>query len=220
MIGNEDIVGISSSSRVFIQPVDDHDLEEMQSEKETLTRLAGTEEWCILPVKIRDWNQELTPWKGAPVWGKEGFGDGASETLDQILHEIMPKFDQKYPCPDRKYYIGGYSLAGLFALWAAYQTDRFSGTAAVSPSVWYPGWLSYAGEHKPLVRNIYLSLGDKEEKTRNKVMATVGDAIRKQQKLLSDSGTACILEWNPGNHFKDNGIRMAKGFAWLLKHEP
>lgn len=33
---------------------------------------------------------------------------------------------------DRTYIIGGYSLAGLFALWAAYQTDVFCAVAAAS----------------------------------------------------------------------------------------
>jgi predicted alpha/beta superfamily hydrolase len=219
MLKENSIIGNCNSEQVFVQPVDDHDLEEMEFETKTLKELTGSEDWCILPVRIRDWNRELTPWESGPIWGKEGFGDGASETLDHILHEIIPEFDQEHPCPGRKYFIGGYSLAGLSALWAVYQTDRFSGAAAVSPSVWYPGWISYAKEHKALARHIYLSLGDKEEKTRNKVMATVGDAIRKQQKLLADSGKDCVLEWNPGNHFKENGIRMAKGFAWLLKHE-
>ena len=112
--------------------------------------------------------------------------------------------------------LGGYSLAGLFALWASYQTDRFEGIVAASPSVWFPKWIEYATINKPLAKSIYLSLGDKEEKTKNPVMAQVGNAIRKQEELLKGQVEKTILEWNPGNHFVDSEKRMAKGFAWVM----
>ena len=60
-------------------------------------------------------------------------------------------------------------------------------------------------------------LYDREEKTRNPVMATVGDNIRKAHELLKAQGVNTVLEWNPGNHFKDPDIRMAKGFEWVIK---
>lgn len=213
------VFGNPDSVHVFIQPVDDHDLEELQNEMETLKKESGSDDWCILTVKVNDWNRELTPWKAEPVWGKAGFGDGAPETLKHIMEKIIPELDRLHPCKARRYFIGGYSLAGLFALWAAYQTDRFVGAAAVSPSVWYPGWIDYAKRHRPLAPSIYLSLGDREEKTRNKVMATVGDAIREQEQILENGGVKTVLEWNRGNHFADNGMRMGKGFAWLLKEQ-
>ena len=76
-------------------------------------------------------------------------------------------------CADRSktYYAGGYSMAGLFSLWAAYQTDAFAGVAAASPSIWFPDFLQYMKEHDIRTESVYLSLGDREEKTRNPVMA-------------------------------------------------
>ena len=38
----------------------------------------------------------------------------------------------------------------------------FRGVAAASPSVWYSGWMDYAGQRKPKAGRIYLSLGDAE----------------------------------------------------------
>ena len=111
--------------------------------------------------------------------------------------------------------LGGYSLAALFALWAGYESTRFSGIAAASPSVWFPGWLDYAKARKPRAERIYLSLGDAEPKTRNRVMATVGDCIREMDALLA--GHPHTLEWNPGNHFKDADLRTAKAFLWCLE---
>ena len=112
--------------------------------------------------------------------------------------------------------LGGYSLAGFFALWSAYQTKLFGGIAAVSPSVWYPQWMEYAEKNRPLATSVYLSLGDKEEKTKNPIMAQVGNCIRKQKELLTAQGVNTILEWNPGNHFQHSDERTAKGFAWII----
>lgn len=80
----------------------------------------------------------------------------------------------------QKLILGGYSLAGLFALWSAYQTDLFSGIVAASPSVWYPDWMEYAQANQVKTSALYLSLGDREERTRNLIMSAVGDNIRKQ----------------------------------------
>lgn len=213
-----EIFGNVSSRNVFLQPVDDHDLEEMKNEVKTLRSVTGSDDWCILTVKINDWNSELTPWQSGPVFGKEGFGSGAPDTLRYMKEKAIPDFARSHPGDGRRWLIGGYSLAGLFALWTVYQTDFFAGAAGVSPSVWYPEWIPYANSHKPLAHSVYLSLGDREEKTRNRVMAKVGDAIREQYSLLADDGIRTTLVWNQGNHFKDNGIRMGRGFAWLLKN--
>ena len=108
-------------------------------------------------------------------------------------------------------------MGGLFALWAAYQTDAFVGVAAVSPSVWFPGFAEYTLIRSPLTGQVYLSLGDREEKTKNPVMAAVGDRIRELYDRLRQQGISCCLEWNEGNHFMDPDRRTAKGFAWILK---
>ena len=109
-------------------------------------------------------------------------------------------------------------MAGLFALWTAMQTNRFDGIAAASPSIWFPGFLEYMKRQKVQSDCIYLSLGDKEEKTRNLVMATVGDCIREAHAWLQQCGIGSTLEWNPGNHFRDPGLRTAKAFAWVMKN--
>ena len=191
----------------LIQPVDDHDLEGIRNEYEKIRELTGVD-FCLTAFKVNDWNKDLSPWEAPAVFGIENFGDGAADTLKEILSLCTDK--------DKKYYIGGYSLAGLFSLWASVQTDRFEGVAAASPSVWFPDFLEYIRERKPLCKKIYLSLGDKEEKTRNPVMATVGDKIRELDSFLVQEGFDCVLEWNEGNHFKDFDIRTAKAFASVM----
>ena len=167
-----------------------------------------TDDFCLIAVKAGDWNADLSPWKAPAVFGSEDFGDGAGETLKEVLKLCTEN--------SKDYYIGGYSLAGLFALWAAYQTDTFKGVAAVSPSVWFPDFENYVIHNRIQTEAVYLSLGDKEEKTRNPVMTQVGNAIRSIHHHLDDSHINCALEWNQGNHFKDADLRTAKAFAWLL----
>lgn len=199
--------GDSKAPVCLIQPVDDHDLEGIRNEYEKIRELTGMD-FCLTAFKVNDWNKDLSPWEAPAVFGIENFGDGAADTLKEILSLCTDK--------DKKYYIGGYSLAGLFSLWAIAQTDRFEGVAAASPSVWFPDFLEYIRERKPLCKKIYLSLGDKEEKTRNPVMATVGDKIRELDSFLAREGFDCVLEWNEGNHFKDFDIRTAKAFANVM----
>ena len=69
--------------------------------------------------------------------------------------------------------------------------------------LWFPGWLEFIENHSPAVKSIYLSLGKKEEKTRNKTMAAVGDNIRRQYDMLIQHDLDVTLEWNEGNHFTD-----------------
>jgi hypothetical protein len=68
-----------------------------------------------------------------------------------------------------------------------------------------------------LTDRVYLSLGDREEKTRNPAMAAVGNRIRELYAQLCSQGISCCLEWNKGNHFTDPDRRTARGFAWILK---
>ena len=64
---------------------------------------------------------------------------------------------------------------------------------------------------------VCLSLGDREEKTRNPIMATVGDRIREIHASLKSQGIDCCLEWNEGNHFRDPDLRTARAFARVMK---
>ena len=202
--------GNKNAPIVLLQPVDDHDLDTVENEI-AIIRDNTAEDFRMAAFKVGDWNKDLSPWKAPAVFGRDDFGDGAAETLDEIMHF----------CGDRSktYFIGGYSLAGLFVLWAACQTDLFQGAAAASPSMWFPGFTEYMKEHRIGSRHVYLSLGDKEEKARNPVMATVGSRIRTAYNLLREQEVDCVLEWNRGNHFKDADLRMAKAFSWVMKRK-
>ena len=201
--------GEPEASTVLIQPVDEHDLSGIENELQYIRELTD-KPFCLIAVKVEDWNRDLSPWAAPAVFGNEGFGDGAEDTL----REIMTLIDDR----EKTYLLGGYSLAGLFALWAVFQTDVFSGAAAASPSMWFPGFLDYMREHSCRCGAVYLSLGDKEAKTRNHVMSTVEAGTREGYELLKVNGTETTLEWNKGNHFKEPDLRTARAFAWVIQN--
>ena len=197
-----------------IQPVDEQDRKGLHKQLERIIEETRTP-FALAAFQVLDWNQELSPWEAPPAFGKEGFGAGASGTLNWLESCLIPALSSRFGFPkDTPVILGGYSLAAFFSLWSAYQTDRFAAVAAASPSVWFPGWIEYAQTHSPLTDCVYLSLGDREERTRNKTMAAVGDCIRRQYDLLA--GRNRVLEWNDGNHFKDADLRCARAFSWCI----
>ncbi len=203
---------------LLIQPVDEHDIEVLDNEVTEI--LKNTEkQFSLIAFKIEDWNTELSPWEAPPAFRNKSFGSGATDTLEFIESRLIPTVKDKYNLDDDiKFILGGYSLAGLFSLWSSYKIDTFSGIAAASPSVWFSGWEEFMNNNTPLSNTIYLSLGDTEEKTKNKVMSSVGDNIRKQEELLKNDNINTILEWNKGGHFSNSDIRVAKAFAWCIEN--
>ena len=123
----------SKAEFLLVQPIDEHDLEVLGQEVEIINELSD-KPFSLAALMIKDWNQELTPWSAPPVFGKIPFGSGADDTLTFITSQLLPAVQEE----TSHVILGGYSLAGLFALWASYQTDKFEGIVAASPSVWLP----------------------------------------------------------------------------------
>ncbi|MCR4879932.1 MAG: esterase [Bacilli bacterium] len=213
MIRNMEVhtFGNIDSKNVFIQLVDSHDYSLINNE---INCIKG--DYCLITYKVNNWNNDLTPWEMEPIFGKVRFGSGADKSLKDIEENLIPIIKDYQ---NKNIYIVGYSLAGLFALYAGYNSSIFKGVVAASPSVWYKDWLSYINSHKMLANKVYLSLGDKEEHTKNQIMATVGKAINKQYESLKENGITSILEMNIGNHFVDSEYRIAKGINYMLMEE-
>lgn len=168
-----------------------------------------------------DWNRELSPWAcDGTVRDSEPFGGQAAGFLDELLNQIIPQVESSLPCPPSWRGIAGYSLAGLFSLWTLWQTDAFERAASASGSLWFPGFIDYAHEHAMAVTpdSAYLSLGKKETKTPNCMMRHVLDDTRTMEELLIERDITTTLELNPGNHFAQTDLRMARGIHWILTH--
>ena len=114
--------------------------------------------------------------------------------------------------------IAGYSLAGLFALWAAWNSGYFRMVASVSGSLWYPGFADFTESHETAgkVEGVYLSLGDREDKGGSRIMRTVGESTARVERALREKGINTAYEMNNGGHFSDPEGRLAKGIAWVI----
>ena len=201
---------------LLLQMTGEHELQSMDGEVAAIAQSAH--HFLFAAVPVESWNDALSPWKSPAVWGKQGFGGKAADTLRFLMEQVIPTLKQQFNLPENvKIILGGYSLAGLFALWASTQTKPFYGIAAASPSVWFPGWMEFEQQHPIQTQHIYLSLGDKEEHTKNAVMAMVGDNIRTLRSQLIACGADCTFEWNSGGHFKDADLRTARAFRWVMK---
>lgn len=148
------------------------------------------------------WNYCMTPWKYHDKnMGKTG---GGEEFLSWFISEI---YDEKY----QRQYIGGYSLGGLFALFAACEKELFDGVMSVSGSLWYPGALEYFNEKSigKRIGKIYMSLGDKESLTKNAEREKVGFNTEKLAEVFGKTKEV-FFEYNRGGHFTDISERIAK----------
>ena len=220
VIDNKSCIGYitDAAKYLLIQPGDEHDIEVLDNEVAEIQKNTD-KQFSLIAFKIEDWNNELSPWEAPPAFRNKSFGSGAKDTLEFIEGRLITTVKEKYNLDDNiKFILGGYSLAGLFSLCSAYKSNTFSGIAAASPSVWFNGWEEFMNNNTPLSNTIYLSLGDTEEKTKNKVMSAVGDNIRKQEELLKNNNISTILEWNKGGHFSDSDIRVAKAFVWCIEN--
>ena len=174
-IGNRPcrIYGEAHAEYLLLQMTGEHELQSMENEVAAIAQSAH--HFLFAAVPVESWNDALSPWEAPAVWGKQGFGGNAADTLRFLTEQVIPTLKQQFELSENvKIILGGYSLAGLFSLWASTQTDLFYGVAAASPSVWFPGWMEFEQRHPIQTQHIYLSLGDKEERTKNTVMAAVG----------------------------------------------
>lgn len=173
----------------------------------------------LLCVGNLTWDHDMTPWYCPPLSPSDPpYTGGADEYLELLLSEILPKAEERINGTPCFLGIAGYSLAGLFALYAMYQCDVFDRVASMSGSLWFPHFREYCLEHemKRKPDKIYLSLGDQEAKTRNRFLKTVQENTESIAKHYRELGMNVVWEWNPGNHFKDVALRSAKGIAAIL----
>ena len=180
---------------------------------------SDSRDFNLLCVSHLNWDQDMTPWYCPPVMAKgSSYAGGADAYLQALVEEILPGALARISGKPAYVGIAGYSLAGLFALYALYRTDMFARAASISGSLWYPDFREYVLSHemKRKPDKLYLSLGDKEARTRNPYMGQV----QKNTEMIADhyrnAGIDVVWELNPGNHFKDPEKRTARGIRAIL----
>ncbi|MBQ5999172.1 MAG: hypothetical protein IJL70_06870 [Treponema sp.] len=176
--------------------------------------------FCLAAISNLDWNNELSPWASPALYKNDGgFSGGADSYLSLLTDKIIPTVCDSIGTKPSYLVLAGYSLAGLFTIYAAYKTDIFSRIVSASGSLWFPGFEEYAKSHDFIKKPdcIYLSLGNTEAKAKNKVLATVQDKTESLFELYKSLEIPAFFELNKGNHFTEAALRTAKGIKWILE---
>ena len=188
-----------------------------------LVRGMTDEPFTLIAISDLNWDDDLSPWYCAPLFKKAAPNGGkADEFLGLLIREIIPQAESHLASAPSYRAIAGYSLAGLLALYSLYRTDIFSRAASMSGSLWFPDFLEYTRSHEMLRKPdcVYLSLGDRECRTRNQILQTVQERTEALEADLSAAGIPTVFELNPGNHYQDSDGRSARGIAWMLEQKP
>lgn len=190
-----------------------------EKETDAIWELLGKKDLILVCIQGIDWNKYMSPWPAKRVF-KDGddFAGKADVYIETLTNIIVPEVENTIIFEITKRGLIGYSLSGLFALYTLYKTDIFSLIGSMSGSLWFNGWIEYiqGSSLKAWPDKIYLSLGDKESKTRNELMATVEDHTKQTKEIFKALDINILFEMNPGNHFTDIASRIAKGIKWLI----
>ena len=185
-----------------------------------LAQAANCPDFSLVAVSGLAWNHDLSPWETPSLTSAgEPFTGGGEAYLSLLIGTILPQAEAMLSGPVSWRGIAGYSLAGLFAVYSLYQTDRFARAASISGSLWFPNMKEYIFSHKMKRRPdcLYFSLGDKEHKTRNPVMRAVRRNTEEIRAFYQAQGIDAVFQLNPGNHFQNAQERTVRGIQWMLE---
>ena len=192
-------------------------------EEEAVVKLLQGQEYFSFPllcINNLNWQKDMCPWDSpALIKNEKDFIGGADEYLFLLEKEIIPRAVEILEKEPAYYALAGYSLAGLFALYAGYRSSLFSRIASVSGSLWYPDFVSFAKEKKMLrtPEKLYFSLGTEEAKTKHAVLSTIESKTRELVGYYQSSGYCVNFEQNLGNHFCEVEQRIEKGIRWIME---
>lgn len=166
-----------------------------------------------------DWDAELSPWPFTKILSKnDNFLGKGGEYAKWICENLVPAAENVFGTSSFRV-IAGYSMAGLFSIYAPTVQSCFDRIVSASGSVWFPDFVNYIEENKfkSKITRIYLSLGDREKLTKNKFMKNVEDCTNQLSEIFKSRGIETFFELNPGNHFQDSALRLAKGIKFIIR---
>lgn len=163
-----------------------------------------------------DWDRELSPWPAPRAFkGGNDFGGEAAAFFETLEKQLIPAAEQELGFTPESRGLAGYSLGGLFTLWAMGQTEVFQRFASMSGSVWYDDFLDYFSLHLPQKAplKVSISLGDGEKKTKNQRMARVETCTLAILEQLKEQNIPVFYRSESGGHFNDVNGRIARGIT-------
>lgn len=182
-------------------------------ERENLSYIESHLDCMLIVLEIENWNDDLSPWS-ASVFKNNDFKGYGHQTYELIVEEIIPFLQKHFSY--HHLFIVGYSMAGMFSLYTFCQNDLFEGAASCSGSLWYPGFVDFVKMHHHFNKKIYLSLGNKEHKSKNRILNTVKEKTKCVYQILKNNNH-CFYQINIGNHFQNIDQRLLLAMKWLIE---
>ena len=132
-----------------------------KDELEKVTELCHNAPFTLISIDGIDWNRDMSPWQAEKVFkGGTDFAGGADAYLKVLTVELIPEIEKALGFIPVKRGIVGYSMAGLFSVYALYKTNLFQLGASISGSLWFDGFLKYMQTHdlqSPVERSIFIT---------------------------------------------------------------
>lgn len=176
----------------------------------------GVHASTIVRVPVHAWNESLTPWPAPGVRpDDEPFGGKAELTHKDLIQRVIPATEHASKLKPTHRAICGYSLGGLFSLWAFVQDSYFTACGCLSGSMWYEGLMPYLFDHTPegSGRFAFFSIGKKECKAGPQVMRSVQKNMESCVALLREKGYRTEMVVGPGNHMQHYEERLSAGIS-------
>lgn len=183
-----------------------------------LAPVAAGRACTLVSVPVGHWGDALTPWPAPALYREEpDYGGDAPKTLDWLAHEVIPSVEGSAGLSPKRRAICGYSLGGLFALYALTHARDFCACACLSGSVWYEGWVDHlrALEGDLAGCFAFLSVGTKEKHGPRPIMRTVQRNMEACADILRARGCEVTYRTGPGNHMSHIPERYAAGIDAL-----
>ena len=134
------ICGKNSSKKIFFWFIDSHNSISIEQIYSNLLKSSPDTDFLLVACAVANWNDDLSPWHADSVFGDSDFSGEGSKTLDWLKTSCIPYILGLYntDLSDSSLFIGGYSLAGLFSLWAFYELKIFNVYVPVLPPCGFP----------------------------------------------------------------------------------
>lgn len=169
----------------------------------------------FVSIKVEDWNRYLSPYRAENPFRKGDYFSGEADTLlASICNELISLVEKDEEVKER--YLVGYSMGGLFSLYASSISDILKGVGSVSGSLWYEKFDDYLSSHPLKIEKVYFSLGRREKESRNKVLKTVEEKTKAIYETIEKEGIECSFSLQEGGHFQDEEKRIRDAISYLL----
>lgn len=111
-IGNRPcrIYGEAHAEYLLLQMTGEHELQSIDNEVVAIAQSGQNFLFAAIPVE--SWNDALSPWEAPAVWGKQGFGGKAAETLCFLTEQVISHTEATVSSPGKRQNHSGRLLAG------------------------------------------------------------------------------------------------------------